>query len=63
MKSTIDQISLDTATMKYMLYLNYGGNQHRIGITHDEATTMIEGCTCDIEKHEGKVYWIPQEKK
>ena len=60
MKATIDQISLDHKTMKYMLYLNYCGNQNRIGITHDEAASIIESGDCDIVIHEKKTFWIPK---
>lgn len=63
MKSTIDQISLDTKTMQYTLYLSFKGNQNRIGITHADAQAIIDAGECDIENHEGKVYWIPKEKK
>lgn len=71
MKSTITQIKFDLNKSEYTLYLHFGGNDHVITLTPNDAIAVIdsmrmnERIAVDIEMDELQkfIYYVPFESK
>ena len=58
MKATIDQISFNTETLSFYLYVSTNGVQHNFEINQSQSASILHDSKHTIEFVSGYVYYI-----
>lgn len=58
MKAEIDQISFNTETLSFFLYVSTNGVQHNFEISQAKASAILQDSKHSIEFHSKFVYYI-----